>query len=142
MTVHKLPVRKTPQQLGRDFEQAWAAKHQLDAVPASGAMPAYPLDVGGVGLLASLKHTIHRSLSVTSDMLHEMVLAARGPRSRGDTIPVLVVKMDGFDEPVWILRESDALAFVTGEAGVEIRPTRLAERRAAAEPFLGGDDAA
>lgn len=142
MTVVQFPGKRTPQQLGRDFEEKWAAKHQLDAQPASGAMPAYPLDVGGVGILASLKHTIHRSMSIGVDLVHEMVSAARGPRSRGDKMPVLVVKFDGLSEPVWMMLESDAIALVKGEAGFEIKPSKLERKRAAAEPVIGGDDAA
>jgi hypothetical protein len=140
MSIHHLPERRSPQQIGRDFEALWADRHGLRAQPGSGNLPAYPLDVGGAGILASLKHTIHRSFSVTAEMIHEMAAAARGPRSRGTQMPVLVVKVDGVDEPVWVMLESDALSLARGEAGVEVKAPTLAQRRAAAEPVIGGDD--
>lgn len=130
-------MRRTPQELGRDYEQDFARRYGGTAQPQSGAGPKFKLDWKLGGLLASLKHTKHRSYRLTAEELQEMLAGAQGPGGRGE-IPAMAIKMDGFPDDVFVLRGSDLRAMFEGEAetAVVFTPTKRSARLAAAAPRI------
>ena len=124
---------KTPQQLGRDYEEDFARRVGGKPQPNSGAGPRYKLDWKMGSLLASLKHTVHRSYRLTADELQEALAGAQGPGGRGE-IPAMVIKMDGFPDDVLVMRVSDLQAIFQGEVEVSFETSKRAARLAAHAP--------
>ena len=122
---------RTPQQLGRDYEKDFPRRYGGRPQPASGATPRFKLDWRGGGLLASLKHTIHRSYRLTADELQEALAGAQGAGGRGE-VGVMVIKMDGFPDDVFVIRGSDLRSMLEGDVDVSFTPSKRAERLAAA----------
>jgi hypothetical protein len=124
-------VRRTPQQLGLDYEEDFAKRYGGSAQPRSGAGPKYKLDWKLGSLLASLKHTMHESYRLTAAELREALAGAQGPGGRGET-PAMVIKMAGFPDDVLVMRVSDLEAMLQGETEVvTFAPSKRAQRLAA-----------
>jgi hypothetical protein len=128
-------IKRTPQQLGRDYEADFARRYGGNAQPASGAGPRHKLDWRMGTLLASLKHTIHRSYRLTAEELQEALAGAQGPGGRGE-IPAMVIKMDGFPDDVIVMRAADLRSMFEGEVEVSFAPTKRSARLAAARQRL------
>jgi hypothetical protein len=124
-------MKRTPQELGREYEQDFARRYGGAAQPASGATPRFKLDWKMGTLLASLKHTIHRSYRLTADELQEALAGAQGPGGRGE-IPAMVIKMDGFPDDVIVMRVTDLQSALEGEVEVSFTPGKRAQKLAAA----------
>src|SRR4051794_24350323 len=124
-------IKATPQQLGRDYEHDLAKRYGGKAQPASGATPRFKLDWKLGSLLASLKHTLSRSYRLTAEELQEALAGAQGSGGRGE-IPVMVIRMQGFADDVFVIRGQDMRSIFEGEVEVEFTPTKRAARLAAA----------
>lgn len=125
-------MSKSPQQLGRDYEASFSKTYGGKAQPASGATPRYKLDWRGCGLLASLKHTLHKSYRLTADELQETLAGAQGPGGRGE-IGVMAIRMNGFPDDVFVIRGQDLRSMLEGEVEVTFAPSKRALRLAAAK---------
>lgn len=124
------------QEMGRIAEQRFAARHGLRAHPNSGATLVYMMDAGSSTLAVEHKWTSAESYRITAAELRKMVAQSGGPGAR-DVVPVHVVEMSGFPEPIWTLRESDLLAITRGDIdldlSVSVRANKNDLRRSAAD---------
>jgi hypothetical protein len=127
------PIKRTPQQQGRDYELELAARLGGTPQPNSGAGPRYKLDLKLASLLFSVKHTTHASYSLKATDLQEMVAGAQGPGGRGE-IPAMAIKMDGFADDIFVLRGSDLRAILQGDEQVEMAPSKRSSKLSAANP--------
>lgn len=76
---------------GKDFERRFVKRYGGRLQPNSGATPFAKLDVGLSRLLCSLKHSREDRYVLTSEVLDEALLGARGT----GCAPVVVVELAG-----------------------------------------------
>src|SRR4051794_28531810 len=125
-------LQSTPQQQGRDYESELADRYGGKVQPGSGATPRFKLDWRLGSLLASVKKTTHRSYRLTADELQEALAGARGPGGRGE-IPVMVIRMSGYPDEVFVISGSDMRSIFEGEVDVQMAPTKRAAKLAAVQ---------
>jgi len=112
-------IRRTPQQIGRDYEFELAERYGGTPQPASGAGPRFKLDCKLGSLLVSAKRTTHESYSLKAAEMREALAGAQGPGGRGE-VPAMAIRMEGFDDDLFALRGSDLLEILQGEVEVEL----------------------
>jgi hypothetical protein len=124
--------RKTPQQRGYDFEEAWADLFGSSVQKGSGNLWYAKLDVPTGQMIWSLKHTDAESFRLTGDMIDEAVEAVYGPMGKGlGTIPAWAIQVGKARRRLVVVEAADFVKLVT--EGVSIRqPSKGEVKRARA----------
>lgn len=130
---------ESPQKSGRRFESFWAKIFGVKPTPGSGNTWRAKLDVGDGSITWSLKWTTRESFTISKALLKE---AEVGIYQNGDnTIPGIAVAIEGGDEVVVVLRQSDFERLLAMNPQGYIKPTRGEQKRARASvPVLLRDD--
>lgn len=124
-------MRRTPQQLGRDYDSELAARYGGRAQPGSGAGPRFKLDCKIGALLIEGKRTQHESYRLTAEELRKVLAGAAGPGGRGEH-GIMAIDMAGFPDDVFVVPGSVMRALLAGEVDAQVAPTKRAARLAAA----------
>lgn len=124
--------RKTPQQRGYDFEDAWADLFGTSVQKGSGNLWYAKLDVPSGQMIWSLKHTDAESFRVTGDMIEEAIQAVYGPMGRGlGTIPAWAIQVGKDRRRLAMMEANDLVKLLT--EGVTVRqPSKGEVKRARA----------
>ncbi len=130
-------MSKTPQEIGREFEEQFAEELGLKLVPGSGSQWHSKLDVKGKGARWSLKATRHRSYSLSCDDLEELAVACYGLDGDG-SLPLMAIRLYAEDDPVEVvvMLKDDFLPIVRGEYTLAQETKVNARRRLANTPEL------
>jgi hypothetical protein len=116
-----------PQDAGRRFESFWAKIFGVKPTPGSGNGWRVKLDVADGSIIWSCKYTIHRSITITKELLHEAQDAAH---NNGDnSIPGIAIALDDGDMVIVAMEASDFIRLLTTDSGPYIKPTKADEKR-------------
>ena len=127
--------RKTHQQIGRDFEAELAKTIGVEPQRSSGGLWYAKLDIDDNTLLWSLKHTGHRTMTLTPELFNEARRVIHGTGGRGgDMMPAMAFDLDGMQ--MGVMQLGNMISLLTGDSKYipPSRPER--QRRRASVPEL------
>lgn len=124
-------------ELGREFEERFAALMDSEVQPQSGGGPVIKMDVRGRTVLWSCKATKHGSFSVNRYIFKEVERAAYGPGGTGD-LPGVAVQCDG--EVYMVMRAGDMTTLLAGDVTVSGDKASRKRRAARVPAALRGED--
>lgn len=125
-------AERTPQQKGYDWEKEVARRFGGEETVGSGNRNYARLDVTGKGLVISAKHTIHKSFSVTGDIINDARSVTMGPNGVDPSIiPIVAVKLEPSGLEVAVLEMDELIEWLKSPPRL-IEPTKTDNLRATA----------